>query len=42
LREKGVDELASVRFVVFEQRGKVSVVRRSATTDTELLRDLAE
>jgi acyl-CoA synthetase (NDP forming) len=26
---------------VFEQRGKVSVVRRSATTDTELLRDLA-
>ncbi|MGW5360564.1 DUF421 domain-containing protein [Actinopolymorpha pittospori] len=41
LREKGVDELASVRFVVFEQRGKVSVVRRSDTTDTELLRDLA-
>jgi uncharacterized membrane protein YcaP (DUF421 family) len=40
LRQHGVDELASIRFVVFEQRGQVSVVRRSATTDTELLRDL--
>ncbi|NJC73689.1 DUF421 domain-containing protein [Planosporangium thailandense] len=41
LRQHGVDELSSVRFVVFEQRGQVSVVRRGAvTTDTELLRDL--
>ncbi|MEV4514195.1 YetF domain-containing protein [Dactylosporangium sp. NPDC049525] len=41
LRQHGVDELASVRFVVFEQRGQVSVVRRSATVDPELLRDLS-
>lgn len=41
LRQHGVDELASIRFVVFEQRGQVSVVRRSATTDTDLLRDLS-
>jgi uncharacterized membrane protein YcaP (DUF421 family) len=42
LRQHGVDELASVRFVVFEQRGQVSVVRRGAApTDTELLRDLS-
>ena len=42
LRQHGVDELASVRFVVFEQRGQVSVVRRGgAPTDTELLRDLS-
>jgi len=30
-----------VRYAVFEQRGQVSVVRRGATTDTELLRDLS-
>ena len=41
LRQQGVDELASVRFVVFEQRGQVSVVRRGATTDPDLLRDLS-
>lgn len=29
LREKGVFDLASVRYVIFEQRGTVSVVRRS-------------
>ncbi|MFC5006218.1 DUF421 domain-containing protein [Dactylosporangium cerinum] len=40
LRQHGVDELASVRFVVFEQRGQVSVVRRGAATDADLLRDL--
>ncbi|MFG2040695.1 DUF421 domain-containing protein [Dactylosporangium sp. NPDC048998] len=41
LRQQGVDELASVRFVVFEQRGQVSVVRRGAGADAELLRDLS-
>src|SRR4051812_49210721 len=42
LRQHGVDELASVRFVVFEQRGQVSVVRcGAAPIDTELLRDLS-
>lgn len=41
LRQQGVDELASVRYAVFEQRGQVSVVRRGATTDADLLRDLS-
>ncbi len=42
LRQHGIDELTSVRYVVFEQRGQVSVVRRgAATTDAELLRDLS-
>jgi len=41
LRHQGVDELDSVRYVVFEQRGQVSVVRRSDATDSELLRDLS-
>jgi uncharacterized membrane protein YcaP (DUF421 family) len=40
LRQHGVGELASVRFVVLEQRGQVSVVRRGASTDAELLSDL--
>jgi uncharacterized membrane protein YcaP (DUF421 family) len=41
LRQHGVDELASVRYAVFEQRGRVSIVRRGATTDADLLRDLS-
>lgn len=41
LRQQGVDELASVRYAVFEQRGRVSIVRRGATTDADLLRDLS-
>jgi len=41
LRHEGVDELSSVRYVVFEQRGQVSVVRRSAATDPGLLPDLS-
>src|SRR5262249_21332880 len=40
LRQHGVDELASVRHVLFEQRGQISVVRGGPPTDTDLLRDL--
>jgi uncharacterized membrane protein YcaP (DUF421 family) len=41
LRQHGVDDLTAVRYVVFEQRGQVSIVRRRAdTTDGELLSDL--
>jgi uncharacterized membrane protein YcaP (DUF421 family) len=40
LRERGVQDLAEVRYVVFEQRGRVSVVPRTGTGG-ELLRDLA-
>ncbi|HTJ36093.1 MAG TPA: YetF domain-containing protein [Dactylosporangium sp.] len=41
LRERGVADLAVVRYAVFEPRGTVSIVRRTDTTDPELLRDLS-
>jgi uncharacterized membrane protein YcaP (DUF421 family) len=40
LREHGVTELAALRYVVFEQRGRISIVRHTDTTDPDLLRDL--
>jgi uncharacterized membrane protein YcaP (DUF421 family) len=37
LRQQGVVDLAEVRYVIFEQRGRVSVVLRSASPDGGLL-----
>jgi len=37
LRQQGVVDLAEVRYVIFEQRGKVSVVRRSTSPTGDLI-----
>jgi uncharacterized membrane protein YcaP (DUF421 family) len=40
LRQQGVLDLAEVRYVVFEQRGQISVVRTGAGSDGGLLDDV--
>jgi uncharacterized membrane protein YcaP (DUF421 family) len=44
LRQRGVQDLSQVRYVVFESGGQISVVPQSAMPDAEagLLRDLVE
>ncbi len=44
LRQKGVADLREVRLVVFEQRGRISVIRRGTAPDSELalVRDIVE
>jgi uncharacterized membrane protein YcaP (DUF421 family) len=43
LRQHGVTHLADVHLVIFEQRGKISVIRRNdlTTPDPDLLREIA-
>jgi uncharacterized membrane protein YcaP (DUF421 family) len=42
LRQHGVTELSDVQVVLFEQRGKVSVIRKSDTTYGALTKDVME
>jgi len=43
LRQNGVQSLDQVRFVIFEQRGRISIVRKAAPeTEPDLVQDVLE
>ncbi len=43
LRQRGISDLGELRFVIFEQRGQISVIRRTdpASSEPDLIRDVA-
>ena len=43
LREHGIVDLSQVHFVIFEQRGKISIIQHSDSprSESQLLRDIA-
>ena len=43
LRQRGISDLGELRFVVFEQRGQISVIRRTdpSLPEQDLIRDVA-